>query len=232
MTKHRSSGRSRTQIFMLMVGIAAGLTVAGCGDSDTTPVLQADPVQAVSAPTTSLGLVDQRTGPQGLSSEVMAGRDPENPTDYRLGPNDRLRIIVFGQERLTSEYVLDGTGALAFPLIGQIPATGKTSKELERELTNKLDPDFVRNASVSVEILTRRPFFVVGEVQKAGSYPHYAGLNVLNAVATAGGFTYRARKDTFYLKRTDRDGKLYRVRATAETTVRPGDIIEVNERFF
>jgi len=133
---------------------------------------------------------------------------------------------------LTGEYVLDGEGTLAFPLIGQVPANGLTAKELERQIGKKLNPVFVTNPSVSVEVLTRRPFYVVGEVQKPGTYPHSPKLNVLTAVATAGGYTPRGRQDAFFIKRTDKDGKLYRIRATQETLVRPGDVVEVKERIF
>jgi len=151
---------------------------------------------------------------------------------YRLGPNDRLRIIVYGQDKLSGEYLLAGDGALAFPLIGQVAASSMTAKELELALVSKLEPDYLASASVSVEVLTRRPFYVLGEVQKPGSYPHSSRLNVLNAVATAGGYTFRARTSNFYIKRTDEHGKLYRVRASAETPVMPGDVVEVLERYF
>ncbi|HYC63228.1 MAG TPA: SLBB domain-containing protein, partial [Reyranellaceae bacterium] len=77
----------------------------------------------------------------------------------------------------------------------------------------------------------RRPFFVLGEVQKPGSYPHQPDINVLTAVATAGGFTYRARQTSFFIKRM-KDGQMVRVPATAETAVRPGDIVQISERYF
>ena len=115
----------------------------------------------------------------------MAAAGGGSPGDSnKLGPNDRLRITVFGQPTLTGEYVLDGGGVLAFPLIGNVSASGMTPAELQRTIAAKLDPDYLRNPSVSVEVSTRRPFYVVGEVQKPGSYPFVTDMTVLTAVAT------------------------------------------------
>src|SRR3981189_3603287 len=90
----------------------------------------------------------------------------------RLGPNDRVRIIVFGQPTLTGEYSLDGNGVLAFPLIGNIPAQGVTTSQLQKMIAAKLEPDYLINPSVSAEVVTRRPFYVIGEVHKPGNYPY------------------------------------------------------------
>jgi len=205
-------------IWALLLGAAAG----GCADSDPTPIVN---LQDPGGSSLQLG-----SGP-GDNIRRLTSPEPGDAT-YRLGPNDRLRIIVYGQDKLSGEYLLGGDGSLAFPLIGQVPANGMTPKALELALAAKLEPDYLTGASVSVEVLTRRPFFVLGEVQKPGSYPHSSRLNVLNAVATAGGYTFRARTTSFYIKRTDEHGKLYRIQATAETPVMPGDVVEVRERYF
>ena len=150
----------------------------------------------------------------------------------KLGPNDRVRIIVFGQPTLTGEYNLDGNGVLAFPLIGNVPANGSTTSELQQKIAAKLDPEYLINPSVSAEIVTRRPFYVVGEVQKPGNYPYVTDMTAVNAVAMAGGFTRRARKNDFYIKRVGTDGKMVRIAAKSGTVLRPGDTLEVPERLF
>lgn len=150
----------------------------------------------------------------------------------KLGPNDRVRIIVFGQPTLTGEYNLDGNGVLAFPLIGNVPANGSTTSELQQKIAAKLDPEYLINPSVSIEIVTRRPFYVVGEVQKPGNYPYVTDMTAVNAVAMAGGFTRRARKNDFYIKRVGTDGKMVRIAAKSGTVLRPGDTLEVPERLF
>jgi protein involved in polysaccharide export with SLBB domain len=149
-----------------------------------------------------------------------------------LGPGDHLRINVFNQKDLTGEYLVDGTGLLAFPLIGQVQAGGLTAHELERAIINKLKPDYLRDPNVNVVVLTYRPFYIVGEVKQPGSYPYVSGMTVINAIALAGGFTYRAKESSFYLTRADKDGRKNRMDATPDTSVQPGDVITVRERYF
>jgi polysaccharide export outer membrane protein len=208
-----------------VLGVCASflaLTIGGCADPDPTPVVD---LQAFG------GTPHQLASTAGTDIRGYASIEPGDAA-YRLGANDRLRIIVYGQDKLSGEYLLGGDGSLAFPLVGQVPANAMTPKELEAALASRLEPEYLTGASVSIEVLTRRPFYVLGEVQKPGSYPHSSKLNVLNAVATAGGYTFRARTGSFYIKRTDDQGKLYRVRATPETPVKPGDVVEVLERYF
>jgi protein involved in polysaccharide export with SLBB domain len=169
------------------------------------------------------------TSPRG---PVPPGGTIDRSSDYKLGAGDRMRIIVYGQQNLTGEYVLDGQGVLAFPLIGQVPANGMTPAQLERTIVAKLHPDYLRNPSVSVEVMTRRPFYIVGEVKNPGSYPYVSGMTVINAIALAGGFTYRARESSFYIKRADQSGQVGRITANQETMVQPGDVIMVRERYF
>ena len=141
-------------------------------------------------------------------------------------------FTVFGQPTLTGEYTLDGNGVLAFPLIGNVPADGSTTSELQQKIAAKLAPDYLVNPSVSAEIVTRRPFYVIGEVQKPGNYPYVTDMTALNAVAMAGGFTRRAKKNDFYVKRIGPDGKIVRIVAKSETVLRAGDTLEVRERYF
>lgn len=173
-----------------------------------------------------------QTSPGGQSAALPPGGTPAQSPDYRLGPGDRVRIIVFNQKDMTGEYLVDGTGLLSFPLIGQVKAGGLTAGELEREITNKLKPDYLRDPNVSVVVLTYRPFYIVGEVKTPGSYAYVTGMTVINAVALAGGFTYRAREGSFYVDRTGKDGKKSRIDASPETPVVPGDVITVRERYF
>ncbi len=150
----------------------------------------------------------------------------------KLGPNDRVRITVFGQPTLTGEYTLDGNGILAFPLIGNVPANGSTTIQLQQAIAAKLQPDYLVNPNVSAEVITRRPFYVIGEVQKPGNYPYVTDITAVNAIAMAGGFTRRARKNDFYIRRLDKDGKVVRIEANAGTVLQAGDTLEVRERVF
>ncbi len=173
-----------------------------------------------------LGLTDSNAVAQGASSGVTS-----NDAAYRLGSGDRVRVSVFGEPSLSGDYQVDGLGKLAFPLIGQLEAGGLTASELQAQLARALSPDYVKNPSVSIEILSYRPFYIVGEVRTPGSYPYVAGMSVINGVALAGGFTYRAKKEDFYVTRKEGSKKV-RLDADPETPVEPGDVITVRERFF
>ncbi len=148
---------------------------------------------------------------------------------YVLGSGDKIKIVVFGHNDLSGEYVIDGTGNVSLPLVKEVKAVGLTIQKLERTIINKLQPDFLKNPRVNVEVLNYRPFYIIGEIKKPGSYPYVAGMTVVNAVALAGGYTYRA-KEGKVLMTLSKDGK--QVPATHNTKVMPGDVIEVPERFF
>ncbi|TWB46041.1 polysaccharide biosynthesis/export family protein [Nitrospirillum pindoramense] len=152
--------------------------------------------------------------------------------DYQLGPGDRVRITVFGQQDLSGEYAVDGSGTLSFPLVGQVHAGSLTAAQLGKSLESSLSPNYIKNPHVSVEVLSYRPFYILGEVKTPGSYAYVSGMTVLNAVALAGGFTYRAREDDFRLQRTAKDGSKTQVDAEPTTPVQPGDVITVRERYF
>jgi protein involved in polysaccharide export with SLBB domain len=194
--------------------VAIVVSLGACSDGDKTPIVP-----------------DNSASSGSLSLTGKSGQGAAGSADYRLGPNDKTRIIVFGQPNLTGEFALDGNGVLAFPLIGNVDASGMTPRELQAAIASKLDPDFMRNPSVSVEVATRRPFYVVGEVQKPGSYPYVTDLTVLDAIATAGGQTYRANMAGFYIKRRV-NGQFVRVAASQESTLQPGDTVIVRERYF
>jgi polysaccharide export outer membrane protein len=151
---------------------------------------------------------------------------------YRLGVGEEVRIITFGEERLTGQFRVNDRGEIAIPLLGTIPATGLTTTELEKAISRQLmDKKVLLDPSVSVEVLSYRPVFILGEVSKPGEYPYKPGMTVLTAVAIAGGFTYRAETDyASILRNTDNhpiEGKVPR-----GMEVRPGDVIDIYERYF
>lgn len=198
-------------------GLLIGAVALAACDTDNTPIVAADDGDAL-----------QFSGGSGVPG--AGGGDASG--SYRLNPGDKMRIIVYGQNHLTGDYSLDNAGMLSFPLAGQIKAAGMTPGELERSIKSKLDPDYIRGASVSVEVASKRPFYIIGEVRNPGSYPYVSGISVFNAVALAGGYTYRARENSFYIKRTDKSGQIVRVLADSNAVIRPGDTIQVRERYF
>jgi polysaccharide export outer membrane protein len=151
--------------------------------------------------------------------------------DYRLGAGDKLRIIVFGEESLTGEFFVSGSGKVSFPLIGEVEAVGKSIPELQQAIEAKLADGYLKQPKVSAEVLNYRPFYILGEVMKPGEYPYTNGLTVLNAVATASGFTYRADKHKVFIRRASTTGEISEP-LTPTTAVEPGDTIRIGERIF
>ncbi|KIC58457.1 polysaccharide biosynthesis/export family protein [Brevundimonas nasdae] len=151
--------------------------------------------------------------------------------DYELDSGDKIRLSVFGEEELSGEFVVSGAGILSIPLAGDIPAKGRTITDIQRAVEESLRARYILNPQVSAEVLTYRPFYMLGEVNKPGTYPYAAGLTVLNAVATAGGFTYRSDDRRVYIRR---DGSLREeaFSLTSSLQVAPGDTIRIAERLF
>lgn len=150
-------------------------------------------------------------------------------TAYQLGSGDKVRITVFGEPDLTGEFEVDGTGILALPLIGQIRVGGLSLRQVESNIEAGYRGDYLVNPQVSAEVLNFRPFFILGEVNTPGNYPFISGMNVLNAVAVAGGYSYRANKKKITLKSNNSvEEKI----VDEFTKVQPGDVLHVHERFF
>lgn len=150
---------------------------------------------------------------------------------YTLGNGDQLRVTVFGQPDLSGQFEVDGTGSISMPLIGQVEALGLTTPELEKRIVTMLEGDYILNPRVSAEVINYRPYYVLGEVNRPGEYAYNSGLTVLNAVAAAGGFTYRANKKIVYIKSVDSPEE-QAFELTTSTTVRPGDTLRIGERIF
>ncbi len=165
-----------------------------------------------------------------FTMNAMGSLAVEDDGGYRLGPGDELKITVFNHPDLSSEMTVGGDGMISILLIGDIKASNLTPFELEKAIVAALKPDYLRNPSVSVEVLNHRPFYILGEVRAPGAYNFVSGMKVINAVVLAGGYTYRAKKSKVYIDRGGDESE--RVSASPETFVLPGDIIRVPERFF
>ena len=150
---------------------------------------------------------------------------------YHLDAGDKLRVVVYGQEGLTNSYAIDAGGAITMPLIGAVPARGLTPSGLAAQITGRLRNGYIREPSVAVEIEAYRPFFILGEVAAPGQYPYVPNMTVESAVAIAGGFSPRARRDTVTVTHTDAGGAM-RMVVPLGTPVAPGDTVLVGERWF
>jgi polysaccharide export outer membrane protein len=150
---------------------------------------------------------------------------------YHLDAGDRLRVVVYGQEGLTNTYAIDAGGSITMPLIGSVPARGRTTAGLAAAISAKLRAGFIRDPSVAVEIEAYRPFFILGEVAAPGQYAYVPNMTVESAVAIAGGFSPRARRDSVTVTHTDASGTA-RFVVPPGSPISPGDTVLVSERWF
>jgi polysaccharide export outer membrane protein len=151
-------------------------------------------------------------------------------TEYRLGAGDQIRITVFNEPDLTGPFTVGSQGAIAYPLVGSIRAGGLTVPEFTTALEQALGT-YIRAPRVAVEVTNYRPFFILGEVQRPGTYPYSASLTVPNAVATAGGFTYRANRSRVFIRHANENVERS-FPLTVATPVLPGDTVRIGERIF
>lgn len=193
--------KSRASSFLLALLTAVLLGVSGC--STTIGELPSEPAPALSA-----NLADS----------------------YLLEPGNRVRVTVFNETNMSGDFTLDPVGNIAFPLIGNVAASGITARTLAYRIGEALKrSNLMQEPNVSVEVQTFRPFYVLGEVRQPGEFPYVSGLTVLSAIARAGGYDYRARKEEVVLVRVV-NGEQKEFKATERTPILPGDIIKVLER--
>lgn len=151
--------------------------------------------------------------------------------DYKLAAGDKVRLTVFNEAALSGEFSVSTTGMLSFPLVGEVSADGKSISEITSVVQTRLADGYLRDPNVSLEISTYRPFFILGEVNAPGQYPYASNITVLNAVATAQGFTPRADNKLVFIRRAGgAEEQAYRL--TPDLRVLPGDTIRLGERFF
>jgi polysaccharide biosynthesis/export protein len=169
--------------------------------------------------------------PVGYAAPMPAPMPARYDASYHLDAGDKLRVVVYGQEGLTNTYAIDAGGAITMPLIGAVPARGRTTAGLASEIAGRLRNGYIREPSVAVEIEAYRPFFILGEVAAPGQYPYVPNMTVESAVAIAGGFSPRAKRDVVTVTRSDAGGSMRGV-VPLGTPVGPGDTVYVGERWF
>ncbi|MEO1695169.1 MAG: polysaccharide biosynthesis/export family protein [Pseudomonadota bacterium] len=148
-----------------------------------------------------------------------------------LAPGDQLKIQVFGEPELSGKFVVAGSGTIAMPLIGHIKASGMRVSAFRSNLHARLKKGYLTNPKVTVEVVNYRPVFIHGEVRSGGEIKYRPGLTFRDAIATAGGYTYRAQ-ETYVLLVRQGIAKPVRVAMPNTAVVHPGDNIRVPERFF
>jgi protein involved in polysaccharide export with SLBB domain len=169
----------------------------------------------------------------GCGSSVPGGAPPVPLTGQPvpLGSGDRIHVTVYGQDLMTNDYMVDRDGTIALPLAGRIKVGDMVTADAEAAIRQKLAKGIVVKPNVTVDVIQYRPIYVIGEVNKPGAYDYTSNIVMINAVALAGGFTYRAGKDGVTVLR-GAEANEQRYRATQTTALQPGDVVVVPERFF
>jgi len=197
-----------------VAALVIGLQVAGCYTDYGPVVVAPEPVTDVYA-----------SSPGALAAPVRMYAS----TNLHVG--DRVKVTVYGEDNLNGVYDVDPAGNVALPLAGPVRAVGRSTRDLEREITRRYRSDYLQDPKVTVDIVALRPFYVMGEAEHPGEFPYRAGLNVISAITTAGGPTYRASRSYVLIQHAGQDvWTEYPMLPT--TPVAPGDIIRVPERYF
>jgi protein involved in polysaccharide export with SLBB domain len=145
---------------------------------------------------------------------------------------DRVTVTVYGEADLTGIYDVNPNGDLNLPLIGQVKAVGRTATDLQRDIGDRYKRGkFLDDPKVTVAVVQYRPVYIFGEVTHPGPIPYLTGLNVLTAVTTAGGLTYRADKSTVLIQHPGEQAWT-EYPMLSSVTILPGDLIRVPERYF
>ena len=211
-------------LILLLAVLTSGLS--GCKGSA---------IPGLTTPDFALSTPAPLPGP-GQAYPPGAGRAPPGVpvvpfATYSLDSGDRVRVIVFGQQNLSNVYTVSASGTVAIPLIGQVRARGLTTGELSNQIARKLRAQYIKDPKVTAEVVTYRPFYILGEVTRPGQYPYAHALTVEEAVAIAEGYTPRAKKRMVRITRRF-DGVMSTVMVPTDYPIQPGDTIDVLQRLF
>jgi protein involved in polysaccharide export with SLBB domain len=199
----------------LLLVVLAALCLAGCARRQT----------AYYAPAPAAG------GPYVPAGGIYAAQGYAAQASYNLDTGDRVRISVFGQDGISNSYFVDAAGYVNIALVGPVAARGLTAPALAQAIAGRLREGFVREPHVSVEVEAYRPFYILGEVNAPGQYPYQPGITLETAIAIAGGYSARADKRNVMLTRA-MNGAPFKSKVPLQTPLRPGDTINVAERWF
>lgn len=215
-------------IFSCLFSLTIGIVFAN-GSDETPEIIEtqfSDDLETI----TSSDVIDLQAN--GLP--VPLTQEPQQDIQeggYALGAGDKVKVTVFGEKDLSGDFKIGSDGTIAMPLIGIVDVNNLDIRLAEKRIEQKLQNGYLKNPSVTIEVLESRPFYILGEVRRPGSYNYISGMSVLQAIAISGGFTYRAnRKEVDILRGNAAPTKP--VSATPHSDVKPGDIIFVRERFF
>jgi protein involved in polysaccharide export with SLBB domain len=153
-------------------------------------------------------------------------------TEYTLISGDKIRVTIPDLQKVDAEFLIDQTGTISLPLVKEVKVVGLTLRGAEKAIEQALlDKRILVRPSVTIQAISLRPVYILGEVGKPGEYDFKEGLTVFAVVSQAGGYTYRADTQSVIITRNV-DGKIITGKAVENTIVMPGDQIRVVEKWF
>ena len=196
-------------------------------------MLVAQLLSACGSSSDGVGYSGLSAAPAGYAATVQPSAPVQTSSvaAYRLGSGDKVKVNVFGETDLSGEFLVGDNGRIDLPLIGAVQARGQTVTQFQNAVVARYSSGYLKDPKVSVSVLNYRPFFIQGEVGKGGEYPYKAGLTIQDAVAIAGGYTYRANTGKAFVRRAGQDREV-EIQTNQRVAINPGDIIRVPERFF
>jgi len=128
--------------------------------------------------------------------------DTASSRTYPIGPNDVVRVTVYGHEDLTHSVVVEPDGTFAFPLLGRVTAAGLTPRELEQSLVAQLERGYIRQPQVAVVVQAYRSHvvYVMGEITKPGSVPLPDGRTLVEVLSRTGPLLATAGSEVLVLR--------------------------------
>lgn len=168
----------------------------------------------------------------GCATNRSTATQLDAPQEYTLDTGDTVRVTVYGDETLTNGYTVTDKGTIAFPLIGQVAARGRTIVAVERTITELLANGYMISPKVSVEVATYRPFFIEGAIARSGQYAYVYGMTARAAIATAGGFAeYADKRKVSVYRRDSASAPVRKITIPIDDPIKPGDTVVVLERW-
>jgi len=190
------------KLFAAVALLAVAVTLSACGSGNVQPATQAE-----------------------LSALKAAAASPPP-----LQPGEKLHVLVYDEPTLTGDFVIDPSGFLSLPVVGTMKVAGMTPAQLQDKLVTALQAAHLKNPGVTVEVAEFRPFYILGEVDKPGAYPYVGGLNIMSAIAIAGGQTYRADQSKVLIQHVG-EANMHSYDLDWPIPIMPGDIIQIPRRY-
>ena len=212
-----------SNIILAFSGVIALWALSSCAIATPT----SNPQQQVDS-------IDQTAMHQALQSNIVTPECPNlvNDMSYRVGADDEVTITIYNEDNLSNKYTIPNSGTINMPLIGETALSGCSLKQIEQLLFDKYTAGYLINPNIAVSISQYGPFYIIGEVREPGRYDYIVDMNIVQAVALAGGFTYRANKKKVKILKGQKNNNPVYESATVESKVHPGDVIFIKERFF